>query len=58
MTKLLLTIDEVAEQLGVCARTVRTLPIRIVRVGRLRRYDPRDVMKFIEGAKVESRDRY
>jgi hypothetical protein len=42
----LLTTEDVAEALGCAVRKVKYLPIPIVRVGRHRRYDPKDVAAF------------
>ncbi len=50
----LLTTEDVAEALGCAVRKVKYLPIPIVRVGRHRRYDPKDVTKYIEACKCLS----
>ena len=56
--KELQTIDESQYELGVCVRTVRSLLIPIVRIGRRRLYDPRDVSRYIEASKcLSSSDR-
>lgn len=55
--KRLLTIEETAEYLGIAARTIynqiapkakRKFPIKAKRVGRLVRFDIRDVERYIE----------
>lgn len=43
----LLTVTEVAKMLAVSPRTVQRLSIRFVRVGKLRRYEVRDVERFV-----------
>jgi hypothetical protein len=52
LTKLLDT-HAVAELLGCSPRKVKYLPIPIVRIGRSRRYDPRDVERYIAACKEE-----
>jgi excisionase family DNA binding protein len=47
----ILTTEEVADLLRVCKRTVERLPLKYVKVGRLRRYRRVDVMEYLE-AKV------
>lgn len=42
-----LTLQEVADMLKVCPRTVTRKPIRFTKVGSLRRYDIRDVEKYL-----------
>lgn len=44
----LLSIDQVADMLGVHKDTVRNLPIAFTRVGRQRRYHPGIVAKYLE----------
>jgi len=46
-THVLLTIDEVARLLSVSTKTVRRLRIPCVRLGRLLRYRPSDVERFL-----------
>jgi excisionase family DNA binding protein len=52
-TEQLLTIDEVAEVLRVSVRTMRRLvacrSLPFIRVGRLVRFRPEDVRRFLEG---------
>jgi hypothetical protein len=45
------TTKDVAESLGCSERKVKSLPITIVRVGRSRRYDPKDVERYIVSCK-------
>lgn len=47
MTRLL-TISEVCDRLRACERTVRGLAIPVVRIGRKRLYDARDVCNFAD----------
>ena len=47
----LLTTEDVAKVVGVTARGVRKLEIPFVRIGRLRRYDRRDVEAYIRESK-------
>lgn len=47
----LLTVAEVASRLKVSTRTVRRLKLAFVRIGGQRRYDPEDVLRFIEAEK-------
>lgn len=51
----LLTIRDVAKRLSVSERTVRNLAndktLRGLRIGRVRRFDPRDVDAYIESSK-------
>jgi len=54
MGDMLLTAKQVADQLQVSSRKVKYLPIPIVRLGRNRRYDPRDVARYIEACKCIS----
>lgn len=52
-TERLLTIDEVAEVLRISVRTMRRLvacrSLPFIRVGRLVRFRPEDVRRFLEG---------
>jgi excisionase family DNA binding protein len=52
---LLLSAREAAKALSVCEKTLWTLTqrgdIRVVRIGRAVRYDPRDLRAWIESAK-------
>src|SRR5690242_19920048 len=50
MTEQLMTIDDVAVALKVSAKTVKRLKIDFSRIGRQRRYHPRDVEEFRQRA--------
>jgi hypothetical protein len=55
--RLLLSIREAADQFDVCERTIWALtqprgPIPCVKLGRLVKYDPRDLVAYIDAAKV------
>jgi excisionase family DNA binding protein len=43
----LLTIQQVAEYLNVSVKTVRRMRLPCVRLGRLVRYDPRELTRFL-----------
>ena len=47
----LMTIDEVAARLDVSPMTIHRLPLKSIRIGRLLRFDPRDVDQLIELSK-------
>lgn len=47
----LLTIGEVSDILRTSERKVRDLAIPVVRIGRKRLYDPRDVDEYVKGQK-------
>jgi hypothetical protein len=47
----LMTIDEVAAKLDVAPMTVHRLPIESIRLGRLLRFDPKDVDRLIQSSK-------
>jgi DNA-binding IclR family transcriptional regulator len=47
----LMTINEVAARLDVSPMTVHRLPLKSIRVGRLLRFDPKDVGLLIERSK-------
>lgn len=47
----LMTTEEVAKCLGSTTRAVRNFEIPFARIGRLRRYDPRDVKEYIRKLK-------
>lgn len=55
----LLTAREAAKALAVCERTLAALTSRgeipVIRIGRAIRYDPRDLMEWIEKSKVLER---
>jgi hypothetical protein len=54
----LLTLEQVAEKLHCSPRHVRRLKIPIVRIGRIRLYDQRDLKRFVEEHKcLSSSDR-
>ncbi len=44
----LLTLDEVAKLLKVSTRTVQRLPLRFAKIGKSRRYEVRDVERYVE----------
>jgi excisionase family DNA binding protein len=52
LTPEILTTEEVAELLRVCKRTVERLPLRYLKVGRLRRYRRVDVVEYLEARAV------
>jgi len=47
----LMTIDEVAARLGISPVTVHRLPLESIRIGRLLRFDPKDVRRLIDDCK-------
>ena len=47
----LMTLDEVAARLDVSPMTVHRLSLKSIRMGRLLRYDPKDVGQLIERSK-------
>jgi hypothetical protein len=49
-----MTINEVAARLDVSPMTVHRLPLESIRVGRLLRFDPKDVGLLIERSKEAS----
>jgi hypothetical protein len=54
MTNRQWTIGEVAAYLQFTQRHIRNLPIPFARIGRCRRYDPRDVEAYVQGCKCLS----
>jgi excisionase family DNA binding protein len=48
---ILMTLAEVAARLDVSPMTVHRLPLRSIRIGRLLRFDPKDVDQLIEQCK-------
>lgn len=51
VTGSLMTLDEVAARLGISPMTVHRLPLKSIRIGRLLRFDPKDVDQLIERCK-------
>lgn len=47
----LMTLEEVAAQLSVSSDTVHRLPLKSIRLGRLLRFDPKDVSQLIADSK-------
>jgi hypothetical protein len=54
LTGALMTLDEVAATLDLSPQTVHALPLASIRLGRLLRFDPRDVRKLINKSKEPS----
>jgi|GEM_PF-2686195 len=50
-TQALLTLNEVAAMLDVAPKTVHALPLQSIRLGRLLRFDPKDVRHLISQSK-------
>jgi predicted DNA-binding transcriptional regulator AlpA len=50
-TGALMTLSEVAAILGVSAQTVHGLPLASIRLGRVLRFDPKDVRRLIAQCK-------
>jgi len=49
----LLTLDEVAARLSCAPATVHRLPLPSIRIGRLLRFDPKDVEAFLAKSREE-----
>ena len=47
----LMTIEEVAARLAISPMTVHRMPLKSIRLGRVLRFDPKDVAQLIENSK-------